>query len=84
MVRGRVFRIAGRVLPAALVHDELESGRLLRVLDEFELTDGEIEIRLAYVSKTLIPTKVRAFIDHATSYFEDRTRSHGGPPGEEA
>ncbi|ANB75823.1 LysR family transcriptional regulator [Paraburkholderia phytofirmans] len=62
------------VLPAVLVHDELASGRLVRVLDEFELAEGGIEIRLAYVTKTLMPAKVRAFIDHATSFYESGTQ----------
>lgn len=62
------------ILPEALVRDELEAGSLVRVLDEFELTDGAIEIRLAYVTKTLMPAKVRAFIDHVTSFFEAETR----------
>lgn len=47
------------VLPAALVRDELASGKLVSLLDGFEIVDGAIEIRLAYSSRTLLPAKVR-------------------------
>jgi DNA-binding transcriptional LysR family regulator len=58
------------VLPAALVRDELASGKLVSLLDDFEIVDGAIEIRLAYSSRTLLPAKVRAFIEHAAEFFE--------------
>ena len=58
------------ILPRALVQRELEKGRLVTVLDDFPIVDGHIEIRLAYASRTLLPAKVRAFIDHATEFFE--------------
>jgi DNA-binding transcriptional LysR family regulator len=58
------------VLPAALVRDELASGKLVTLLDDFEIVDGAIEIRLAYSSRTLLPAKVRVFIEHAAEFFE--------------
>ena len=58
------------VLPAALVRNELASGKLVSLLDDFEIVDGAIEIRLAYSSRTLLPAKVRAFIEHAAEFFE--------------
>ncbi|TKC88642.1 LysR family transcriptional regulator [Trinickia terrae] len=58
------------VVPAALVEQELASGRLVRVLADFELIEGAIELRLAYSSRTLQPAKVRAFIEHAAAFFE--------------
>jgi DNA-binding transcriptional LysR family regulator len=61
------------VLPKALLRDDLASGRLVRLLEGFELADAAIELRLAYVTKTLMPAKVRAFIDHATAFFESQT-----------
>ncbi|PLZ00911.1 LysR family transcriptional regulator [Burkholderia sp. WAC0059] len=57
------------ILPAVLVEDALASGRLVAVLDDFEIVDSEIEIRLAYTTRTLLPAKVRAFIDHATAFY---------------
>jgi DNA-binding transcriptional LysR family regulator len=58
------------VLPAALVRAELAAGKLVSLLDDFEIVDGAIEIRLAYSSRTLLPAKVRAFIEHASEFFE--------------
>jgi DNA-binding transcriptional LysR family regulator len=58
------------VLPLALVRAELAAGTLVSLLDNFEIVDGAIEIRLAYSSRTLLPAKVRAFIEHATEFFE--------------
>ncbi|WP_341315431.1 LysR family transcriptional regulator [Paraburkholderia sp. IMGN_8] len=57
------------VVPAALVERELASGKLVRLLADFELADDSIEIRLAYSNRTLLPAKVRAFIDHAADFF---------------
>lgn len=59
------------ILPLALVSHELESGRLVTVMDDYRILDAEIEIRLAYTTRTLLPAKVRAFIDHATAFFGD-------------
>ncbi|WP_233872579.1 LysR family transcriptional regulator [Paraburkholderia adhaesiva] len=59
------------VLPAALVRAEIEEGRLVTLLDEYPIVDAQIEIRLAYTTRTLLPAKVRAFIDHATAFFDD-------------
>ncbi|MBB3261965.1 DNA-binding transcriptional LysR family regulator [Paraburkholderia bannensis] len=57
------------ILPQGLVQTELEQGRLVTLLDDFPMSDMQIEIRLAYTSRTLLPAKVRAFIDHATAFF---------------
>jgi DNA-binding transcriptional LysR family regulator len=69
--RGMVMQGFGlAILPAALLHDDLVAGRLVQVLEDFEPLDSAIEIRLAYLTRTLMPAKVRAFIDHATAFFE--------------
>jgi DNA-binding transcriptional LysR family regulator len=57
------------VVPVALVENELASGKLIRLLADFRLVDDSIEIRLAYSNRTLLPAKVRAFIDHAADFF---------------
>ncbi|RDJ99095.1 LysR family transcriptional regulator [Paraburkholderia lacunae] len=57
------------VVPGPLVEGELASGKLVRLLADFELVDDSIEIRLAYSNRTLLPAKVRAFIDHAADFF---------------
>jgi DNA-binding transcriptional LysR family regulator len=60
---------------AALVENELASGKLISLLTDFEQVDDSIEIRLAYSNRTLLPAKVRAFIDHATAFFGARAGS---------
>ncbi|HEY4801247.1 MAG TPA: LysR family transcriptional regulator [Paraburkholderia sp.] len=60
-------------LPTGLVQDELKSGTLVTLLDDYPIVDMQIEIRLAYTTRTLLPAKVRAFIDHATAFFDDVT-----------
>jgi DNA-binding transcriptional LysR family regulator len=59
------------VLPQGLINDEIADGRLIPVLPEFPFVDATIEIRLAYTTRTLLPAKVRAFIDHATAFFDN-------------
>ncbi|KVD11337.1 LysR family transcriptional regulator [Burkholderia ubonensis] len=61
------------LLPSPLVQDDLASGRLVRVLDSFRIVDDATELRLAYSSRTLLPAKVRAFIDHAVAFFDALT-----------
>jgi DNA-binding transcriptional LysR family regulator len=58
------------VVPVDLVESELASGKLVRLLDDFQLIDDSVEIRLAYSNRTLLPAKVRAFIDYAATFFE--------------
>jgi DNA-binding transcriptional LysR family regulator len=57
-------------MSATLVQDELSSGRLVPILGDFEIVDGAFEIRLAYNSRTFLPAKVRAFVEHAAAFFE--------------
>ena len=61
------------IVPTALAQEELRSGRLVTLLDDYPIVDMKIEIRLAYSTRTLLPAKVRAFIDHATAFFDDVT-----------
>jgi DNA-binding transcriptional LysR family regulator len=57
------------VLPFALVREDIDSGRLVRLLDSFEIADAPVELRLAYGSRTLLAAKVRAFIEHSVAHF---------------
>ncbi|KVU99017.1 LysR family transcriptional regulator [Burkholderia ubonensis] len=66
------------LLPSPLVQDDLASGRLVRVLDSFRIVDAATELRLAYSSRTLLPAKVRTFIDHAVAFF-DALAPHSPP-----
>lgn len=62
-------------LPIPLVQEDIKSGSLVRLLDQFEIKEGEVEIRLAYATRTLLPAKVKAFIDHANAFFGQATPS---------
>lgn len=67
------------VLPEALIQTEISQGRLVRLLGGYEIKDGAIEVRLAYNTRTLMPAKVRVFIDHATEFFAKTV--HSGSTG---
>jgi DNA-binding transcriptional LysR family regulator len=58
------------LLPISLAEQDIKTGRLVRLLDEFEIADTAAEVRLAYIGRALLPAKVRAFIDHAADFFE--------------
>ncbi|MEX3900682.1 hypothetical protein [Paraburkholderia sp. BR10954] len=58
------------LLPFALVAQDIKVGRLIRLPEGFEIVDTAAEVRLAYIGRTLLPTKVRAFIDHSAEFFE--------------
>ncbi len=58
------------VMPLAVVENELASGALLRLLADFPMANDSVEIQLAYSNRTLLPAKVRAFIEHAVGYFD--------------
>ncbi|TDN62131.1 LysR family transcriptional regulator [Paraburkholderia sp. BL10I2N1] len=65
------------VLPLTMVGKELDDGRLVQLLPDFELMSGDAELRLAYRDRSLMTAKVRAFIDYATSYFDARAAQVG-------
>jgi DNA-binding transcriptional LysR family regulator len=58
-------------LPVALAQAELASGRLVTLLDEFDVVDPSVDLRLAYNTRTLLPAKVKVFIEHAAQFFAD-------------
>ncbi|CAB3810535.1 hypothetical protein LMG27177_07272 [Paraburkholderia fynbosensis] len=64
-------------LPLTMIGNELNDGRLIQLLPDFELMSGDAELRLAYRDRSLMTAKVRAFIDYATSYFDARAAQVG-------
>ena len=56
------------VVPKALVEQELASGTLVQILEDAELVEAFVEIKLAYANRALLPAKVKAFIDFAAAY----------------
>jgi DNA-binding transcriptional LysR family regulator len=71
---GQVLRAAALeglgilVQPKYIVYDDIVAGRLVPVLDEWDLP--RLTINLAYQTRTHLPAKVRAFIDFLVSHFE--------------
>jgi DNA-binding transcriptional LysR family regulator len=65
----RGFGLGALAIP--FVQQDIQAGRLVRLLDQFEIKEGAVEIRLAYNTRTLLPAKVRAFIDHASEFFAE-------------
>ncbi|MGF6305056.1 MULTISPECIES: LysR family transcriptional regulator [Paraburkholderia] len=59
-------------LPLTMVGKELDDGRLVQLLPDFEVVSAQAELRLAYRDRSLMTAKVRAFIDYVTSYFDAR------------
>jgi DNA-binding transcriptional LysR family regulator len=60
-----------------MIAKELDDGRLVQLVPEFELVSGDAELRLAYRDRSLMTGKVRAFIDYATSHFDARAAQVG-------
>jgi DNA-binding transcriptional LysR family regulator len=57
------------LLPITLVEQDIKAGRLVRLLEDFEIADSAAEVRLAYIGRALLPAKARAFIDHTAEFF---------------
>jgi DNA-binding transcriptional LysR family regulator len=70
---GQVLRAAALahlgilVQPRYIVHDDIVAGRLVPVLDEWDLP--RLTINLAYQSRQHLPAKVRCFIDFIVEHF---------------
>jgi DNA-binding transcriptional LysR family regulator len=60
-------------VPLMVVHEDIESGRLVAVLEEYELT--EIGIYIVYPHRERMPAKLRAFIDHLAGWYEGEKRA---------
>ncbi|SIO72030.1 DNA-binding transcriptional regulator, LysR family [Burkholderia sp. GAS332] len=58
------------ILPIAMIREDIESGRLVQLMEDFELADATVELKLAYRSRSLLPKKVRTFIGHSVAHFQ--------------
>ncbi len=58
--------------PGALIDYEVAAGRLVRLLDAYELVGPTTDIRLAYSTCALLPAKVRAFVEHAVRFCAEQ------------
>jgi hypothetical protein len=57
------------MLPERLVADDLASGRLMRVLEDFKTID--LAVHALHPHGRLAPASVRAFLDHLAAVFRD-------------
>jgi DNA-binding transcriptional LysR family regulator len=62
------------VLPDFLVREDLQSGRLVRVLPQWKAK--EIPVHVVYPSHRLLPVRVRTFIDFAVTYIAKELRGN--------
>lgn len=62
----------GRV-PLMVVDADIQSGRLLPVLQDYELT--ETGIYIVYPHRERMPAKLRVFIDHLVDWYESEKRA---------
>jgi len=67
------------VQPTYIVHDDLEAGRLIRILPDWELP--VLAINIAYQNRRHLPGKVRVFIDFLVEHFRsvDYEKRWNGP-----
>ncbi len=59
------------MLPTWIIHDDLDSGRLVRVLPDFQLEPPTTPISAVYPSKRNLANKVRVFVDFLASRLQD-------------
>lgn len=58
---------------AGTVHQAIEAGELVPLLEEFNPGDGE-EIHLVFMGGTNLPARVRCFVDYIVNCFERRNQ----------
>ena len=59
--------------PWAGIRDDVEAGRLVTFLEDYELDD--LGIYAVYAHREQLPAKIRAFIDHLVDYFETERKA---------
>ncbi len=57
------------VLPTFIVGNELRSGRLVRILPEYEIPG--LAVYAVYAHRQFLSAKVRTFVDHLSGFFGD-------------
>jgi len=68
--RAAIDGIGILVQPTYIIHKDLCAGRLLRVLDDWDLP--HLNVNLAFPTRTHLPAKVRVFIDFLAEDFRAR------------
>ena len=67
MRRAALSHLGLAKLPSYLVHGDVVAGRLMRVLDDWELPHKPVY--LVFPDQRPLPRKVRAVIDHFNDWF---------------
>lgn len=62
------------VLPDWLIHEDLLSGRLVRILPKWKTQD--LPIHVVYLGQRMLPARVSAFIDFAVRYMTKELKSY--------
>ncbi|MEM7300622.1 MAG: LysR family transcriptional regulator [Pseudomonadota bacterium] len=73
--RAAVNDLGFTYVPDFVVADDLETGRLVRVLPEFGLKDAGLYV--VYPHRRLVPAKVRAFVDFMAHWFKNNPQWPG-------
>ncbi len=60
------------ILPDWLIEEDLQSGRLVRLLPQWSTRD--LPLHVVYAGQRFLPARVSAFIDFAVRYMEDELR----------
>jgi DNA-binding transcriptional LysR family regulator len=60
------------VIPESLVSDDIEQGRLMVVLPEWEVEGPQRQMAILYSGRRHLSAKVRSFIEFAVEYFRER------------
>jgi len=59
------------LIPLVLVNDDIKAGTLVQLLKNTTVSGGNVRTCLAYPSRKHISTKLRTFIDHILTTFEN-------------
>ena len=57
------------IQPSYIIYDDVVAGRLVPVLDDWDLP--RLTINIAYQGRKHLPAKVRVFIDFLVQHFEE-------------
>jgi DNA-binding transcriptional LysR family regulator len=57
------------IQPVYIVHDDVVAGRLVPLLEDWDLP--RLKINIAYPNRQYVPSKVRAFIDFLVAHFDE-------------
>lgn len=57
------------ILPTVFVEEDIRTGKLVRLLPDWEIDGNYVDVCLVYPSRKFIPRRLQAFIDHVVEEF---------------